>query len=654
MRDRSFWAWGYEDRFPDTAARAALGEQVGALLGVGPLVPADPPTLESISMPEAKLAVPAALAPIASTDRRERALHSHGRAYRDLVRGFRGDFSAAPDVVVFPRDEAEVAACLAWATSERVVIVPFGGGTSVVGGVEAERRAGDAGIVSLDLRAMDRVREVEPLSRTARIEAGVLGPSMEAQLGERGFTLRHFPQSFEHSTLGGWIATRAGGHFATLATHIDDLVAGVRMVTPTGVLVTPRLPASGAGPSADRLVLGSEGILGVITEAWVRVRPRPRFRASATVLFGDLMAAAEAVRAIVQAGLFPSNCRVLDPHEAKLAFVPADGGAALLLAFESEDHPLGPWMERGVALAAAHGGRLPRPPRHREEGERGGDAAAEAWRKAFFEGPYLQSSLVTLGVVADTFETACPWDRFPALHEAVTRAVHDAIARVSGAPGLVSCRFTHAYLDGVAPYYTFVAPPPKVDVLEAWQVIKNAASDALHANGGTITHHHAVGRTHRPWYDRERSAPFAEALRAAKKALDPAGVLNPGVLIDPLGPAPRNQLTARCGPLLPVRGTGPSCWCRRACRRPCSTRSRRYTCRPSTPSTSRCRHRHRPRPPTTSRRCCSTRRRRTGLRPRRCRRRRRETLRCRCPTRPLRFPRRPTPACRASPTRAAT
>ena len=533
MRARSFWAWGYEDRFPDDAARSALGEQVGALLGVGALSPSAPPTLDAITMPAPSVTAPASLLAIASTDRRERALHTHGRAYRDVVRGFRGDFSAAPDLVLFPRDEADVVASLAWASEARVMIVPFGGGTSVVGGVEAERREGYAGIASLDLRDMDRVREVEPISRTARIEAGVLGPSLEAQLGEHGFTLRHFPQSFEHSTLGGWIATRAGGHFATLATHIDDLVAGVRMVTPTGVLMTPRLPASGAGPSADRLVLGSEGILGVITEAWVRVRPRPRYRASATVLFPDLMAASEAVRAIVQAGLFPSNCRVLDPHEAKLAFVPADGGAALLLAFESDDHPLGPWMDRGVALAAAHGGHLPRAPRHREAGERGGDDAAEAWRKAFFEGPYLQSSLVTLGVVADTFETACPWDRFPALHASVIRAVHDAIERVSGAPGLVSCRFTHAYLDGVAPYYTFVAPPPKVDVLEAWTVIKTAASDALLAGGGTITHHHAVGRTHRPWYDRESSAVFGSALRAAKRALDPAAILNPGVLIEP-------------------------------------------------------------------------------------------------------------------------
>ena len=533
MRARSYWAWGYEDRFPDHAARRALGEQVGALLGTGPLEPREPKAFAELTMPAPRFEAPAELAAIATTDRRERALHTYGRAYRDLVRGFRGDFGGAPDLVLFPEREEDVTRALEWASRARVAIVPFGGGTSVVGGVEAAGLADYRGVASLDLRAMARVREVDPISRTARIQAGALGPALEAELAVHGLTLRHYPQSFEHSTLGGWIATRAGGHFATLATHIDDLVVSVRMVTPSGVFATPRVPASGAGPSPDRLVLGSEGILGVITEACVRVRPRPRFRASATLLFGDLFAAARGVRAIAQAGLYPSNCRVLDPHEAKLAFVPAEGGAALLLAFESDDHPLGPWMDRGVALAEAAGGRLARAPSIKEAGARGGDEAAEAWRRAFFEGPYLQSALVTLGVVADTFETACAWDRFEALHAAVTAQVHAAIVRVSGKPGLVSCRLTHAYPDGVAPYYTFVAAPPLGDVLAAWAEIKAAASEALLASGGTITHHHAVGRTHRPWYDRERPEPFAAVLRAAKKALDPAGVLNPGVLIDP-------------------------------------------------------------------------------------------------------------------------
>jgi alkyldihydroxyacetonephosphate synthase len=366
---------------------------------------------------------------------------------------------------------------------------------------------------------------------------------LEAQLAAHGLTLRHFPQSFEFSTLGGWIATRAGGHFATLATHIDDLVESVRMVSPQGVWESRRLPGSGAGPSPDRMVLGSEGVLGVITEAWMRVQLRPRFRSQASVLFAEYPAAVAAVREIAQAGLYPSNCRLLDAQEAFVNGVSGEGHSVLLLAFESADHPLEPWMERALAIARAHGGECPDGPRHRVEAERsdgvradGGRAreggAAESWRSAFLAAPYLQNALVALGVVADTFETACTWDRFPALHAAVVEGMQAAMQRVCGG-GFVSCRFTHVYPDGPAPYFTFVAPGRPGGELEQWAELKRVASDTLLAEGATITHHHAVGRTHRPWYERQRPGPFALALRAAKAALDPHGILNPGVLVEP-------------------------------------------------------------------------------------------------------------------------
>jgi alkyldihydroxyacetonephosphate synthase len=324
--------------------------------------------------------------------------------------------------------------------------------------------------------------------------------------------------------------TRAGGHFATLYTHIDDLVESVRMLTPRGVFASRRLPASGAGPSPDRLVLGSEGILGVVTEAWVRLQRRPRWRSSASVAFADFREAARAARAVAQSGLYPTNCRLLDAREAALNGV-ADH-AVLLLGFESADHPVAPWMERALAIAVENGGVSAKGARHRDEGERGGDSTAEAWRQAFIDAPYLQTALVSLGVIADTFETACTWDRFEALHAAVTESVTEAMTRVCGA-GFVTCRFTHVYPDGPAPYFTFVAPGREGAEIDQWSEIKRAASEALAANGGTITHHHAVGRLHRPWYDRERPDLFAEALRAAKRALDPDGVLNPGVLLDP-------------------------------------------------------------------------------------------------------------------------
>src|SRR5579859_3592157 len=527
-RERSLWGWGWADRFPDDDARRGIAAHVAALLGIEPPALRTPPTLASIAMPEPRVAPPAELASLVSVERRDRAMHAHGKSYRDVVRAFTGDFAGAPDAVAYPSSEDDVARVLAWCESERLAVVPFGGGTSVVGGVE--RPAGAAGAVAVDLRRMDRVLEVDTASRAARIEAGALGARLEAQLAARGLTLRHYPQSFEFSTLGGWIVTRAGGHFATLYTHVDVLLESVRMVTPRGVFATRRLPASGAGPSPDRLVLGSEGTLGIVTEAWMRVRPRPKWRVSASVRYGDLLQGALAARAVAQSGLYPSNCRLLDPREAMLNGVPADGGAVLLLAFESAEASRMPWMERALAIARAHGGTSAGP-RERVD-ERGGDTTAEAWRQAFVDAPYLQSTLVSLGVIADTFETACTWDRFEALHATVRDRVEAAMRAACGG-GSLTCRFTHVYPDGPAPYFTFVAPGRAGEELAQWETIKRAAGDALEACGATITHHHAVGRLHRPWYEREVPPLFVQALRAAKRELDPAGIMNPGVLFDP-------------------------------------------------------------------------------------------------------------------------
>ena len=521
MSERSHWGWGHAARFPDAAGQVAVARQLGAVLGFTDLAAERPVPLDAIRLPTA-LDVPERLRAFCVTDADARVRHTYGRAYRDQVRGFRGDFAAAPGAVATPRDEAEVAAVFEWAARAGVPVTPFGGGTSVVGGVEC------AGAISLDLGGFDQALEIDDVSRLARLQAGMLGPAVEDALRPHGLTLRHFPQSFEFSTLGGWIATRAGGHFATLYTHIDDLVASVRMLTPgAGVYASRPLPGSGAGPSPDRLALGSEGTLGVITEAWVRVRARPRWRASAAGHFAEFEAAVSAARALAQSGLYPTNCRLLDRHEAAHNFVAGDGSHVLLVGFESADHPLDAWMARAVELLRDHGATLPRPPTSRD-GDR--DAAAGSWRSAFLQGPYLQSSLVSLGVLVDTFETACTWAGFPALHEAVVGATREALDAVCGG-GRVACRFTHVYPDGPAPYYTFIGRARPGAELEQWAAVKQAASDALVTHGATITHHHAVGRTHRPWYDRQRPEPFASALVAAKRALDPDGLLNPGVLV---------------------------------------------------------------------------------------------------------------------------
>jgi alkyldihydroxyacetonephosphate synthase len=496
-------------------------------LGFGGEEVEDPVSLEAVELPPPRVSPPPSLAEICAGDTHTRAFHALGSAYRDVVRGFRGEFPYPPDVVARPRSEAEVEDILAWCTEEGYAAIPFGGGTSVCGGVEPRLPGEYPGVLTIDLGALDRVLEVDEVSRSARIQAGAPGPVLEDQLRARDLTMRCFPQSFEFSTLGGWIATRAGGHFATKLTHVDDMVEAVRAITPAGVWQSRRLPGSGAGPSPDRMLIGSEGILGVITEAWVRVLPRPRFKASCGVEFETFAAGAEAVRELSQSGLDPSNCRLLDADEA--AFTGAgDGRSALLvLGFESAHHPVDEPMRIAVAATRDHGG-TPGEIRTQEDTSAGDDSVG-AWRSAFLSAPYLRDSLVSLGVLSETFETAITWDRFAEFHALVTETARKAV----GEPSKVTCRFTHVYPDGPAPYFTILAPARRGSEVEQWDEIKAAVSEALIEAGGTITHHHAVGRDHRPWYDRQRPEPFADALRAAKRALDPAGVLNPGVLIHP-------------------------------------------------------------------------------------------------------------------------
>jgi alkyldihydroxyacetonephosphate synthase len=525
------WGWGYEDQAPTATQLREAAEGIRRRFGFGGEVE-KPVPLAEVELREPRLKRPSGFGDLFSDRHYERVSHALGKAYRDVVRGFYGKFEDPPDLVAFPRDESEIETVLSWAEAEGAAVIPFGGGTSVVGGVEP--RLGERLSVSLDLRRLDRVLEVDSHSLAARVQAGATGPGLEDQLREHGLTLRHFPQSFEYSTLGGWVATRAGGHFATLETHIDDLVESVRAITPRGNWESRRLPGSGAGPSPDRMLLGSEGILGVIAEAWVRVRPRPSFKASVSVAFADFGGAVEAVREISQSGLHPANCRLLDAAEA--GFTGAGDGSShlLLLGFESAHHPVDAQLTLALEAAQAHAG-TPGEPR-----TSGTDAGAvDTWRGAFLMAPYLRDTFVACGVLSETFETAITWDRFEEFHATVMETACRAAAEASGVaaegPGspLVSCRFTHVYPDGPAPYFTVLAPAVRGGEVEQWDEVKAAVSEAIAAAGGTITHHHAVGRDHRPWYDRQRPAPFAAALRAAKAELDPATILNPGVLIDP-------------------------------------------------------------------------------------------------------------------------
>jgi alkyldihydroxyacetonephosphate synthase len=525
-RRRKPWGWGYADEQPAPAELTDTARFLVQHLGYGDPQPQAAAPVPSLPAPE--IQPPDSLRDVCSTADADRMRHSLGSSYIDVVRGFRGEVPHPVDLVVRPRTESEVEAALEWAAGAGAAVIPYGGGTSVVGGVEPRLPGPFSAVVSLDISALAGVRDVDPISGAARIGAGTTGPALESELGTHGLTLRHYPQSFAFSTLGGWIATRAAGHFSTLLTHIDDQLESVRAITPAGAWESRRLPGSGAGISPDRMLIGSEGILGVITEAWVRVRPRPQQRRSAAVRFPSLATGAEAVRELSQSGLHPESCRLIDPLEARLTGAGDGRQALLVLGCESAAVEVDSRIDASLAICRRHGGEW--------DGVSGGKEpsgeAQRSWREAFLRAPYLRDTFVAIGVLSETFETAITWERFPAFHQAVTEATEAAVREACGA-GTVTCRFTHVYPDGPAPYFTVLAPVQRGAEVETWQRIKAAAAEAILAAGGTITHHHAVGRDHRPWYDRQRPGPFAVALQAAKAALDPTGMLNPGVLIDP-------------------------------------------------------------------------------------------------------------------------
>ena len=527
---RSFWTWGYVSDEPTAAQRKQAAQQVSVRLGREVRVPSVP-AIEDIALPPGRIEIPSRLSGFVRADREDRVTHTYGGHSTELLAALRGVFENPPDAVAHPCTEGELESALEWCDANRYAAIPYGGGTSVVWGVNVPPSAN--GAVTIDLDNLNAVLEVDDVSRAGRFQAGILGPDLEAALRPLGLTLRHFPQSFPWSTVGGWVATRSGGHYATNHTHIDDFVESTRMLAPAGWMETRRLPGSGAGPSPDRLVIGSEGTLGIISECWLRLQKRPRFRASAGVLFKDWHSGCEAVRAIVQAKLWPANLRILDPAEAGTK-AGLDGKSALLIiGFESADIPQGMYLKSAVAIARDHGGlveddELAIDNGDGQAGRRGGSVGA--WRDAFIG--VNAGTTNGLGLLSDTFETAITWDRWKEFDAVVRTRMKRVLDDVLGDGAFLSCRFTHVYPDGPAPYYTFNGAARLGAEAEQWRTIKDEAMAAVVDAGGTVTHHHAVGRMHRPAWDRQRPELFGEALKAVKRRLDPNGILNPGVLVD--------------------------------------------------------------------------------------------------------------------------
>src|SRR5215467_8567839 len=443
-RQKKFYAWGYADE--DLSADEIKGweAEIAQRYGLNGFDVTPPPTPAEISLRPSRVAVPAALQSMVHTDHLTRLEHSYGKAGFDTTRMFMRSVPNPPDAVAFTENEQDIVHLLDWCDEIGAKAIPYGGGSSVVKGIEPQ--ASFDKVVTISLRHMDKILEVDDVSQAARIQGGIYGPAIEDALRKTPLTMRHYMQAYRCSTLGGWIATRSGGHYATLYTHIDDFVESTRIVTPTGTLETRRLPGSGARPSPDRLFLGSEGILGIITEAWVRLRKKPTHRASASVRFKSFYDGADAVRDITQAGLYPANCRLLEAREALPNIPWSSEEAVLVLAFESADHPLDPWMKRALEICAGFGGVADKSDPDDENAHRSG--AAGAWRNRFIRAPHYSEHAVARGLLATTFETSITWERFHDFHTKIMQVSRDAIRRVTGREGTVTCRFTHVYPDG--------------------------------------------------------------------------------------------------------------------------------------------------------------------------------------------------------------
>jgi alkyldihydroxyacetonephosphate synthase len=530
-RRRKFYGWGYEGDEVSSGEIAGFERAWARLLGVSSFDPVPFPRAEDISLRSPRVTIPDALYAICTTDHHERLYHTYGSSTVDMARAIRGEFDNPPDVIAYPDTEDDIVKLFRWCESENLAAIPYGGGTSVVGGVNPPSHDRYRGVVTIDMQNFDKVQEVDHRSQAARVQAGVLGPHLEQQLEQTGLTLRFFLQAWEFSSLGGWVATRAAGHFATAYTQIDDHIESLRIMTPAGNIETKRFPASGAGPNPDRMFLGSEGALGIITEAWIRLHRRPTHRRTTSVRFVEYERAVEAVRVISQSGLNPANARLIERDEA--AYTGSSDGTydILILGFESADHPVDVWMARALEICGDFGGTWDASVLKDRDVSR--DADAKSWRDKFLRGPALREHAIARGIMRETMETAITWDRFERLHTHVKDETHRAIRAVTGRAGSVTCRFTHIYPDGPAPYFTWFAYGDKKRIPEQYMAIKHIAEQAIVDAGGTVTHHHALGRDHRPWYDKERPELFCSALRAAKKIFDPCSILNPGILFDP-------------------------------------------------------------------------------------------------------------------------
>jgi alkyldihydroxyacetonephosphate synthase len=535
-RDTNWSGWGDPMRRTelDATALAVLRERIGEL-EPWPLVA----RIDDFRLPEAR-PLPRAVVDAVGADavfdgKEDRLRHAAGSGYVDLARLRSGHLDDAPDAVLVPADAAAVGRLIDACAANDVAVVPFGGGTSVVGGVEP-LRGNHQGLISLDLTALREV-VVDDTSLTARLGAGLRGPEAEAALGAQGLTLGHFPQSFEYATIGGFAATRSAGQASSGYGRFDSLVSSVRLLSPSGNLSTLATPHTAAGPALRELVIGSEGALGVIPDVTVRVRPAPLQRRYEAWIAESFEAGTEIVRDLAQGTGLPTMIRVSDEEETVGSLALSGprgmagkafggylkarrrkGGALMIVGFEGDEETV--TRRRALAVRALRGGGAV------YLGRSGG----RSWEHGRYGGPYQRDLLMGMGAMVETLETSHTWTRLHELHRAVGAAITGALEG-QGTPGLVFCHLSHAYPDGASLYFTFISRARRGAEVEQWAAVKKAASEAIVANGATITHHHAVGRDHTPYMAAEVGETGLEVLRAVKERLDPAGIMNPGKLL---------------------------------------------------------------------------------------------------------------------------
>ncbi len=534
-----WWGWGDPEHPPALPAHALgyLRDTIGIASA-----PRPPVALDRVSLPAGALDHDAlrALREILGTehvrdDHAERVLHAAGKGYPDLLELRAGRPRNAPDAVLYPGSREQLGRLLSACAQLSVAVVPFGGGTSVVGGLAALRGAHRA-VVALDTSRLGRTFELNETSRIVTADAGMRVRDLERSLGGRGFTLGHFPQSYEYVTLGGCAATRSAGQASTGYGRFDALVRGLRASTPSGRIDLVAMPASAAGPSLREAIVGSEGVFGTIDELDLRVRPAPAARRYEGVFFGDFASGTAAMRALCQGGLGPDVARLSDQSETSVSLLLspegmskraahaylrlrgyADGCLAIL-GFEGERGEVDRRRSGALRIAREHGG-LPV-----------GGSPGRAWLRSRFEGPYLRDDLLTHGVMVETLETATQWSNLLSLHRRVGEAIAESL-RACGTPATVMCHVSHLYETGASLYFTCFARQLADDPVGQWRAVKEAAGEAIVSGGGTITHHHAIGRDHAGWLEREIGVEGVRALRSLKAELDPAGIMNPGKLL---------------------------------------------------------------------------------------------------------------------------